>query len=171
MIKTCETCRFSGNNTKYNWCNENPDSPTYPNGSCKMNVFGDENGYWQPVKFTPSDMDLLALESLKTGREVYRKNGKKGVVKDILKDHFLVYTDVFYSHVEEIYPNKPCTDLTKEEVKEHLFEKVWTWGNGNNLKQRELTGYDEGDSLPYCTRHNGNKQDFKHASLTKPENI
>ena len=46
MEKSCSSCRFSGNNTEYDLCNHNPDSPTYKNiGACGL---GDTA--WQPIE-------------------------------------------------------------------------------------------------------------------------
>jgi len=116
--------------------------------------------------FKPSDMDLLALESLRTGGEVYTEGGKKIAITGINKTNYLGIGEDYYHPnyiISEIYAEKPCTDLTKEEVKEHLFEKVWMW-DGMDPEQRELVGYKENKSYPYRTE----KNKFAHASLTKP---
>jgi len=122
---------------------------------------------WKPESFKPSEMDLLALESLRDGSKVYSEGGEEVIISSI-GDFYRVKKESFlYGEyaMDKIYAEKPCTDLTKEEVKEYLFEKVWMWDNRLNLKQREIVGHKINTPYPYETIHNH----FLHASLTKPK--
>jgi len=160
MEKNCNNCRFSSDNTEYSSCNNNPDSPTYQH---KEDCLFPDTLFYQPI-FKPSDMDLLAIESLRDGKPVYRENGIKGIVNHINKKFYQVESVL----VVNIYPDKPCTDLTKDEVKEHLYEDVWMWNDNSDLEQYRLLMFDEGCKKQYITKRSGFIHRFKHASLTKP---
>lgn len=159
MKKSCQMCRFSIEHTNNGYCSEDPDNPIEVRDHCKL------LSEWKPV-FKPSEMDLLALESLRDGREVYSKDGKKSVVYSIegSRNAYSMKTGVHVFFYDKIYAEKPCTDLTEEEVKEHMFEKVWMWDK-DNAEEYKLVGFIEGHDYPYRTKNNH----FAHASLTKPK--
>lgn len=143
MSKDCKNCRYG--DTEYDeYC-----------GAYKCQGFS----LWQKV-FKPSDMDLLALESLRDSREVYGENGIEGVVESIGKTFY----QVDHALASMLYAEKPCTDLTKEEVKEHLFENVWMWNDECDLDKYELTGFNR-----VGKNYIGIHHIFAHASLTKPK--
>jgi len=117
MKKSCQNCGLSSYNTEYGFCEDNP----LKKAGCST------YSQWIPVVFKPSEMDLLALESLRDGREVYDECGEKIIITSIQKENYVgrhILNKIHYV-ATKICLDKPCTDLTKEEVKEHLFEKVW----------------------------------------------
>jgi hypothetical protein len=81
----------------------------------------------------------------------------------------LTDTDQARAKFDELFrrPAKPTWhDMTKEEVKEHLFEDVWTWNiEKEQAAIRELFGYWKGTACPYYAGCGS----WRHASLTKPE--
>jgi len=159
MERNCNNCGFGGNNTKYESCARNPECPV-----CQKKVICVGQEYWIPILFKPSAMHLLALESLIAGREVYNKDGRRCIVISIHENLYHIDGQRVCAYVDEIYPDKPCIDLTEDDVRKHIFEKVWTWDHKYNLRDRILKGYKEGNAKPYVTIID----DYKHASLNKP---
>jgi hypothetical protein len=127
-----------------------------------------------PKSYTPSQMDLEALESLRTGREGYNENGTEIRVINICRnmidsDYFVRETKVDGAYwCKKFSFKKPIKDLTPQEVVDNLGKEVWVWNDSIYLAIKiKLKGFEflDGNNFLY----KGKFIWYKHASLEKPE--
>ena len=171
--KSCRNCKHSMKN------NDTGEVCRYAKYDC-----GPLLEKFTPIKKPPTEMQLLALDSINNGTKVWGQDKfctTKGVVTSFIKGmgYFIESGNrkaSFKAPFKEIFSEKPQTwkDMTREEVFQHCLdkpdEKVWGWdvNNGNiiNLQKRQLCGYYH-NHKPY--KYGFNDGTRQHASLTKPE--